>query len=213
MRVALVVGGAGRVAEDLRVTNSLFHPDRVYAVNDIGAHLETLDTWCTLHPEFMDGWEEERRLRGLLRCLDVVAPPPSEVGMHGEKGRIARRVTYKWPDMRSSASSGIYGAKVALDDGFDRVVLAGVPLTKEDGHFLPGAKTGYNVTRGKVWDQQRAFVAGYREALPRMIGRVRSVSGYTMETLGFPDEVWLGLDRVEGSNKIEKVEQQTEKVT
>jgi hypothetical protein len=62
-----------------------------------------------------------------------VAPLPGELGMHGAKGNISRRVSYRYQGMDSSASSGGYAAKVALDDGFDRVVLAGVPM---DGGFL-----------------------------------------------------------------------------
>jgi hypothetical protein len=96
--------------------------------------------------------------------------------MHGKKGNITRRVTYRWPGMTSSASSGIYGAKVALDDGFDRVVLAGIPMQADSNHF----------TRGKSWAQRDSFMPGFELAIPHMLGKVRSMSGLTRERLGAP---------------------------
>lgn len=179
MTIALVVGGAECVAEDMKAALALFTPDRIYAVNDIGAHLETLHVWCTLHPEFMDGWEAQRKARGLANGYEIVAPLPGEVGKHGNKGRITRRVSYRWPKMNSSASSGIYGAKVALDDGH-RVVLAGIPLDGSN-HFL----------REKPWGQRECFMPGFDLALPFLKGRVKSMSGHTMKVLGAPTPKWL----------------------
>src|SRR5690349_9471143 len=103
--------------------------DAIYCVKQIGIHYPgAFDVWVTLHPEAMDQYEMSRYKLGLPAGYQIVAPPARELGMHGEKGNIARRVSYLWhnSDGSSSASSGIYGAKVALDDGFERVVLAGI---------------------------------------------------------------------------------------
>lgn len=194
MRAAIVIGGANCVSLDFSSALELFTPDRVYAVNDIGAHVEKIDVWCTLHPECLDFWEEQRRKRGLDNNYEIVAPLISEVGIHIDKGRINRRVSYIWPGLNidSSPSSGIYAAKVALEDGFDRVVLAGVPLTVEHGHFLPSSRNSKGEMRGKVWKDCGAFVSGFNKSLPYLNGRVRSMSGYTKEILGKPDAEWLG---------------------
>jgi hypothetical protein len=129
----------------------------------------------------MDAYEVERHAKGLPNGYEIVSPPASEVGMHGGKGRIARRVSYRWPGMTSSASSGIYAAKVALDDGFERVVLAGIPMLPDANHF----------SRGKTWTQRDCFLPGLEKATPFLIGRVKSMSGYTMQVLGEPTPQWL----------------------
>ena len=139
------------------------------------------ETWVTLHPEFMDQYEAERRALGHPGGYEIVAPPPGEVGRHAAAGKIDRRVSYRWPGMTSSASSGIYAAKVAIEDGFDRVVLAGVPMTAEAGHF----------TRAKKWTQRDCFMPGFQGSLQFIKDKVRSVSGHTKTILGAPDPDWL----------------------
>lgn len=183
MKVALVIGGADCVTEDILIAKNLFEPDSVYACNDIGAYVERLDVWATLHPEKLELWEAERKKRGFRRNYEVVAPPPGELGEHGGKGKIDRRVSYRWKDMNSSASSGIYAAKVALDDGY-KVVLAGVPMERMAGHFI----------RNREWIQRDAFTVGLEAAKPFMLGKVKSVSGLTRKIFGEPTLEWLTSD-------------------
>jgi hypothetical protein len=83
--------------------------------------------------------------------------------------------------MNASASSGGYAAKIALEDGYDRVVLAGVPMVATDKHF----------TRKQIWTQRDSFVRGFKDSIPHFAGRVRSMSGWTQEMLGAPDKEWL----------------------
>lgn len=200
MRRALVVGCSANVWEEVEAAKKLCEYDAIYCVKQIGIHWPGMfQVWATLHPEFMDAYEKERQKLGLPNGYEIVAPPPNEVGAHGAKGRIARRVAYRWKHMNSSAGSGIYGAKVALDDGFNKVVLAGIPMTPEDGHFLPMSKNGRNEVRGKVWRHHSMFVCGLNVAIPHLMGRVRSMSGFTEKVLGRPDESWLS-DNEEGSS-------------
>lgn len=71
----------------------------------------------------------------------------------------------------TGGSSSLMGTKVALKYlGYDRVVLAGVPLT---GYY------------------HRHFFQHWREAVPFLAGRVRSMSGHTRDLLGYPDKEWL----------------------
>lgn len=182
LKRALVVGCAANLWSDVAAARELGSFDVVYCVKAAGVHWPAaFQVWVTLHPEYMDNYEDQRRRLGLPNGYQIVAPLKTELGTHGGAGRnIARRVSYRWPGMTGSASSGIYGAKVALDDGYDRVVLAGIPMTRGD-HF----------ERGQPWLQLGSFMPGFEIALPHLRGHVRSMSGYTAEVLGVPNVEWL----------------------
>ncbi len=183
MANALVVGCANNVWADVKAAQELTKFDRVYCVKLAGVHWPEDDfTWCTLHPEFMDKYESERASLGLPKGYEIVAPMSNEVGQHGQKGNINRRITYRYEGMNSSASSGIYAAKIALGDGYSKVILAGVPLDGKLGHF----------TRGKPWAQVDSFNNGFNKSVPHMMGKVKSMSGKTRDVLGAPTKEWLG---------------------
>jgi len=193
-RRALIVGCASCVWDDVRAAFDLCNYHAIYCVKQMGIHWPgKFEVFVTLHPEAMDSYEHQRKVLGFPDGYQIVAPPAKELGMHGEKGNIARRVSYLWPnsDGSSSASSGIYGAKIALDDGFERAVLAGVPMTPEGGHFLPETKSVTGGTRGKVWTGCGAFEIGFNNALPYLMNRVKSMSGRTQKVLGAPTKEWL----------------------
>ena len=180
MRRALVVGCGAGVWDEVRKAHDLCSFDTIYCAKIAGIHWPgKFDVWVTLHPEFMDQYESERAQLGYPSGYEIVAPLASEVGMHGKKGNVSRRVTYRYPGMTSSSSSGGYAAKVALDDGHDRVILAGVPMSNEN-HF----------TRGKPWLQRDSFIRGFEKQLPFITGKVKSLSGWTMEQLGSPTREW-----------------------
>jgi hypothetical protein len=181
-RTALIVGCATNVWDDVKEAQELVKFDAIYCVKLAGVHWPTeFNVWATLHPEWMDSYEADRLKLGLPNGYEIVAPLSTEVGMHGAKGHIARRISYRWPGMTSSASSGIYAVKVALDDGFSSVVLAGIPMQQEANHFA----------RGKPWLQRDCFLPGFEKATPFMLGRVKSMSGLTREVLGAPSPEWL----------------------
>jgi hypothetical protein len=194
LRKALVVGCARNVWDDVRSAQALCEFDAVYCVKQSGIYWpHEFDVWVTLHPEFMDAYEAERAGRGLSGGYEIVSPLDDLVGAHAGKGKnIKRKTDYRFPGMNASASSGIFAVKVALvDDGFDRVVLAGVPFDANAGHFLPSTRNVNNEVRGKIWKQKENFEPGFKLALPFMRGKVRSMSGYTAEVLGTPDRAWL----------------------
>jgi hypothetical protein len=180
---ALVIGCAANVWEEVKAAEQLTTFDAIYCVKLAGVHYKEPRhfKWPTLHPEFMDDYERQRAELGLHSDYEIIAPLAGEVGMHGSKGNIARRVSYRYPGMDSSASSGGYAAKVALEDGFDRVILAGVPMDPAASHF----------TRGKPWLQCDSFTIGFMKSVPHFAGRVRSMSGWSMEILGAPSPDWL----------------------
>ena len=189
----LIVGCAQCVWDDVRAAQQLCDFDAVYCVKQAGIHWpHKFEVWATLHPEFMDGYEAERAALGLPGGYEIVSPLDGLVGRHAGVGKnIKRKTDYRFPGMNASASSGIFAVKVALDDGFDRIVLAGIPMTKEAGHFLPKTKNVNREIRGVVWNQRENFMPGFEIAKKFLIGKVRSMSGHTAQVLGTPDRAWL----------------------
>lgn len=176
-KTAIVLGGARCVWEDLSEAQKLFSPDGVVCVNDIGVdYPERVDFWCTLHPEKFEHWQSLRARKA--RNMDFIAyahEPRDGV-------RIDKITDYRYPGMTSSGSSGLLAVKVAQEEGFERIVLCGVPMSFQ-GHYFEGASVS--------WDDKDSFAPAWEIALPRL-GNVRSMSGWTRELLGAPTSQWLG---------------------
>lgn len=192
MKTCLVVGCASGVWDEVKAAQALCKFDAVYCVKQAGIHWPGwFDVWATLHPEFMDAYEAERRALHWPAGYEIVAPVKGELGAHGSRGNVNRRVSYRWPGMNSSASSGIYAAKIALEDGFGRVVLTGIPMTVAAGHFLPKTRNVRDEVRGHAWNHRDSFMPGFQLAIPHLRGKVKSMSGHTREVLGEPTPEWL----------------------
>jgi hypothetical protein len=176
MGPALVIGGASCVWHDIEAALTLGEFFAVIACNDIGtAWAGDLDAWVTLHPENMQGWTAQRAARGYR--------PAKKIVYHEAKGGTppADLITpYNWHRSHKSASSGLFAAKAALELGFDRLVLCGVPLTMTP-HFN---NTG-------EWHAASGFHDGLRSAVPFLKDKVRSMSGMTRQELGVPTPEWL----------------------
>jgi hypothetical protein len=184
MKRALVVGSAKGVWDEVAAAQAMCAFDSYYVVKMTGIKWnQGYFHWVTLHPEFMPNYRKARELEGLLPEYEVIAPLLEEIGRHHEH-QCDRRVSYRFPGMTSSGSSGLFAVKIALDDGHDRVVCAGVPMEQAAGHFI----------RGGDWPQCDGFRLGWQSALPHIKHKVRSLSGWTKELLGgAPTPEWLGL--------------------
>lgn len=182
LRKCLVVGSAINLWDDVAKARELGEFDATYCVKLTGVHWPArFQVWCSLHPEWMDKYEAERHALNLPNGYEIVLPLESEVGTEGKRyGKRGRRLTYRWPGMNASGSSGLFAVKAALNDGFDRVVIAGMPMDNSN-HF----------TRGKAWKQRDSFTAGWEQAMPHLVGKVKSLSGWTAEKLGAPDARWI----------------------
>ena len=133
MSVALILGGAGCLAEDVAAYTGPYHG--VLACNEAGAWWGgPLTAWVSLHAERFDKW---RKLRG--------GPDPDLFVTHLSarsecNTKIDLRTDYLLPGMQKCGSSGLFAAKVALVDlGFDFAVLCGVPMVAASGHFFDPA--------------------------------------------------------------------------
>ena len=182
MRVALVIGGGACVWSDVLNALDLGQFHGVVACNDVGvAWPGGLDAWVSLHTDKMGLWTERRARAGH-------GPVQAIYGQCQTRGRDAPRAThtveFKFSGQSSTGSSGLFALKVALIDlGFDRAVLCGVPMETAERHFFDISP----------WRGANSHRQGWKEALPVIRDRARSMSGWTREILGAPDEEWLGL--------------------
>lgn len=172
---ALVLGGAASLAEDEAAILALgFKPDLIVATNHAGRDREgRVDAWCSFHLELFPLWLKERRAHGrpdpesLWTCAP--APKPKSLDLP------VRRA----PNWRGS--SGLLAVTVALELGAERIVLCGVPLTKEGEHY----------DRPGLWRDAGNYRAGWVANASAMAGKVKSMGGWTAELLGEPGPVWL----------------------
>lgn len=180
MTIALVLGGGDCVWRDLEAALRLGEFDAVVTCNDVtAAYPGPVDAAVSLHFEKWPIWLRQRALKGL--------PPPARVVGHAVAGRGAPGwVTHwseqKFPGQTESGSSGCFAAKYAVEDlGHRRAVLCGIPMTAEARHFFDR----------RSWGGAAAHRRGFRQAIPAIAGRVRSMSGWTKEHLGAPTPEWI----------------------
>jgi len=172
----IILGGAACVWDDLAKAERLCDADCVIAINDAGAsHNGHLDHWVSLHPEKFDNWLRQRTARGLS--------PPGSIWFHKNVGeREVRRFGGEFRSLEDlGGSSGLFAVRVALEVGATHVILCGVPMDPEQGHYFDK----------KPWKEGRKYQAAWEKSRDEMAGRVRSMSGWTARLLGEPDEVWL----------------------
>lgn len=171
-RTALIIAGGSRVKEDINTALTMFTPDIVIAVNDIGAEYHgPVDHWVTNHPEKMVNWQAKRAENGFA--------PAGRIWTVTHK---AEKYPYQHV-VNPGGGSSATAVAVAREMGAERIVLAGVPLTSTP-HFFDNVP----------WDHKE--VAHYQRHWMRqkmtMIHCVRSVSGgFTEKHLGRPTREWI----------------------
>lgn len=183
MTLALVLGGAGRVWRDLEAALDLAEFSHVVACNDAGAaYPGHLDAFVTLHAEKAGLWMARRESAGLPMPARVIGHDTAKSGILKMPGCITGFTDYRFDGQTDSGSSGLFALKFALIDmGFDKAVLCGVPMETSGAHFFD-----LSPWRGALSHQR-----GWRQALPVIKDRARSMSGWTREILGEPTDEWL----------------------
>lgn len=174
MRV-IVLGGANTVWEDLAEASNLGQFDAVVAVNDIGvAYAGELAAWVSLHPSKLPRWIAKRRENGF-------APAQSYWAHKGPSEGIAATLPGFSIMDDTGGSSGLLAVRVALAIGATHVVLCGVPMDADKGHFFDQQE----------WKDAWKYRDAWLRMQPEMSGQVRSMSGWTRSQLGAPDKDWL----------------------
>lgn len=180
-RRALVVGGAACVWDDLDAAADLGEFDAVLAVNDmVAAYAGPVDFAVSLHPEHFAEWCRRRDDQGFTRPGKFIAHKGNTLEGRREVFPELETVEYRWPGMSVSGSSGLFAVKVALENGFDRIVLCGVPMDAE-AHFFDAAP----------WEHFDTFRPAWTEQFNRYAPYTRSMSGWTRALLGAPTMEWL----------------------
>jgi hypothetical protein len=176
--IAVVVGGGGDVLHEVEQTRALLDGVQAtwFVINDMISEFDGDCVGVTLHPNKAKDWLSARaRTRRL---------PPSQVWAHtkGDRRHPFAGITDVADDWRGS--SGLFAVAVARQLGYDRIILAGVPMTKEGGHFKrgPGHWNACDSFR-LAWDNRRTALAPF----------LRSWSGWTREAFGEPDLSFIGL--------------------
>lgn len=174
MTIAIVLGGAQCLHEDIETALAMFNPDVVVAVKDIGITYPHIDHWVTYHPERLPKEVHIRRSKGLADPLYVWTY--DKITVRPKVGIEFRTVKHR------GGSSGFMGMVVACIVA-DKAVLCGIPMDPKQKHFSRPKKQGWpeaNYYR-RVWSEHHGE---YKD-------RVRSMSGWTREIFGAPSKEWL----------------------
>lgn len=158
------------MTEDKAAALGLFTPDLIIACNHAARDEPgRVDHLATMHSELLPMWLAEREKAG--------RPAP------GKLWHAQHRPSYCGSEAIESwgGSSGLLCVAVALGLGCTHVVLAGVPMEKMLRHY----------DDKRPWHEARQYWPSWDRHLPKMLGRVKSMSGHTRDILGEPTREWL----------------------
>jgi len=148
----LIIGSAPCLHADLSLYE---HEGKVMAINEAGVkYLDNIDYWITAHPAEFSGWKRNRELQK--------GNSDYETHTCDDSGECDRHWEYS-----AKGGSGLFAILIAIEMGFDKIVIAGMSL---DGHYERYREDF------KYFDLQ---------------GKIKCLSGYLMDCYGFPDEQWL----------------------
>ncbi len=184
MTTCLVLGGAACLQADIDAHTGPI--DAVVACNDAGTIWPgELDAWVSIHANYFHkkGWLSQRAANGFAPARGYFTNREKFAEDFRRDVALPITVTDWWfPGQAciedgATITSGFLAAKVALVDlGFDRVVLCGIPLTRQP-HFFDKEAWGHAEKYAKrlpnIPDEYRA--------------RIRSMSGATREHFGAPE--------------------------
>jgi len=161
---AIVLGSADTIQSDLDSIGNMREGATIFAVNHTGFKFKTrIDYWVTLHPECWHEWPQKRKAMG--GNMDFISI-----------GYNAQNKTPNGMDKGSSdwgGMSGLLAVKCAFEEGFEEVILCGVPMTETP--YFWGKDLHYNIL---------AYRKGWEKHLDKLKGRVYSQSGWTAGLLG-----------------------------
>jgi len=170
MKRLLICGSASTLWSDLDAVGRWDHD--VMALNYAGLFLPIrVDHWVSVHHDFFGPalrmWDWHKR--------DIQPKRPQTHASEAGEG-----VDHVW-DFRPHDYTGYFATKIALEIGYESIILAGVPMDGS-GHFydkLDNGKSPYHFPMNAVWN-----------ALPK--DKIRSMSGQTKALFGYPSHESIG---------------------
>jgi hypothetical protein len=173
--IAVVIGGGAGVWAELDTAQAMIgmHDPVIIAANHAGRDYPgAVDHWATMHPDLMQRWIRDR-------AVAAGRPPAGQLwhARHRQSPMPGSMPVESW-----GGSSGLLCVKIALDLGFRRVILCGVPMDQNACHYD---------RPGKKWTEAAQYRAAWERRVRDIGGRVRSMSGWTAKLLGMPTKEWL----------------------
>lgn len=176
--LAVILASAECWESDLDEFRAVYEsPHDVIAVNDAGwLYKDRVDHWVTLHPENFPKWLERRPERDGI-----------EFWTAGDRAHRYDRLDFNTLGHWGCGSSALFAVTVGLYMGYDRMVLCGVPMMS-----VPHAR-GASDWDGKPWPDKEVEIhrQGWTYHKDKIAGAVRSMSGWTADLLGKPDDAFL----------------------
>lgn len=172
--VCIVAGSGPDLYKDLETATRCAPRHDVLGVNLTSLYLGRVRHMASLHAPLLGPLRELRTQ--IDWCAPQGATPPVTHG-HIEFAGVDR----VWTGWDKSGTSSLFGVRVALALGYERVILAGVPMTGEPRFFDPPHAP-------ITWDHANDRPPWMLAATQEFAGRVTSVSGWTRELLGSPEE-------------------------
>jgi hypothetical protein len=170
---ALVVGDAACVDADVEAALALFEPDAVAATNNMIIRWpQRLDYAVTLHPDACPNWVGIQKAIRQRREAGLNTP---ETWAHKAHPGVDR-FTKDW-----RGSTGLLAVKVLREEGFERIVLAGVPMSASEAHFYSSER----------WRTANAYHKGWLDHRSELAPYIRSMSGWTRTMFGEATRQWI----------------------
>jgi hypothetical protein len=161
---AIVLGSADTLQSDLDSLGNMREGAAIFVINHTGFEYPIrADYWVTLHPECWHEWPQKRAAMG--GNMDFISIGYNSLGRQ-PKGMD--KGSSDWGGM-----SGLFAVKCAFEEGFEEVILCGVPMT--DTPYFWGDNLNYNII---------GYRQGWEKHLDKLKGRVYSQSGWTAGLLG-----------------------------
>ena len=174
-RVLVIFGAAPNTVEDFESLIAMgFRDYDVLAVGiDALSNLknEYIRYFATYHPMDLASVRFERDQMKRNVDFKIISHKPYPDKEHSIVGIIIPIDLQKEP----SGSSALLGVLGAMKEGYEKMVLCGCPLTGKNTKEQP-----YSVFRTGWLFHEKA-----------VLGKVKSMSGWTKEILGSPDKEWL----------------------
>lgn len=176
-KVIFALGGANCLHDDLTRAKAIVEPDTIIATNHAGKDYGGIvDHWCSMHPEKMNGWVNERTKKGLPPAKMLWRP------RHKQPHGLEMQAAPSW-----GGSSGLLAVTVGLlYCEATHIIVCGMPYEPENAHY-DDVRT--------PWSEASRYRASWNRYFNQMRDRVRSMSGWTRQLLGEPDERWLNGDQ------------------
>jgi hypothetical protein len=161
---AIVLGSADTLQSDIDSIGNMREGAAIFVINHTGFEYPIrADYWVTLHPECWHEWPQKRKaMGGNMDFISIGYNAQNKTPTGMDKG------SSDWGGM-----SGLFAVKCAFEEGFEEVILCGVPMTESP--YFWGECLNYNII---------GYRKGWEKHIDKLKGRVFSQSGWTAGLLG-----------------------------